>query len=341
MPDPHSSKTLRASVEERLALVPEFADGAFRLVREFQTWQSGKSWILEYASSADPSLPNLLVKLRIGYKSSEAAAAMVQNEVNCLRTLHAMRSSLRARVPVLVAHIPEFNAVVLEKLPGRSFRDLLYQRSNALLGFALAATLLPTAARIGEWLADFQSATESSPSPFDPLQFQDESRALLELCVARGMDAELARTLSLHLDDAAVRLGGLSLRMSAMHGDFTPVNILVDRSQVSVFDLEDYRTRRPIYEDAGTMVAYLAISAESPLYHRNAMRRISAGFVKGLGSNCDRALLGLYAAKAGLYFTAVQLRATGTNPWWRFKQRSRTRAVAQLVQASLAEERRL
>lgn len=312
MTSPHSSQVaesgqlsrngLLAAIERRLREHPLL--GAYDL--EFvRTHEAPYSEVFEYRHRSQPGKPPILVKRRIGYDSTEAAAQMAAREFSALERLQQRSgSALEGTVPPPLALFPEFGALVTEKLPGKDLREILWRQGNRLTGPFRQKRLCRIARLVGEWLGRFHESTRGGLRRHDSGLFMAEVKTWMDQCP--GLESAAAQeiwALSLRVSQPAE---GHAARTAAKHGDFIPVNILVDGDHIAVLDFEDFRDSEAVYEDVGMFRAYLAFMKESARYSPRTMEAMALHFMEGYRDLEQQDLVNLYTVRAALNIAACQ-----------------------------------
>jgi hypothetical protein len=215
---------------------------------------------------------------------------------------------LRTVEPLL--HVPEIDAVLLRYQPGELLSSHLRRaRLRHRFSSRSAETLAGHLGRLGQALRSFQGLSRQDPNLAAWIG-QHRSNANLQRLLQVGDDqfhaaqSLLAPELRQRMDQvyAAAREGMVAESEPApewvgVHGDFTPVNVIVAGDELFLIDFVNTHLGHP-HEDASRLVSYLAYQTRPPLGIPAALvNRLIRQFMAGLGAvdwQSSRSFLYLY-----------------------------------------------
>lgn len=183
------------------------------------------------------------------------------------------------------------------------------------------------AARTGRWLAVFQNATDTGRTTvLDGAAWRADAERWIQKCVESGERKErfanFLYSLDAHLE--AARSRALSYRVTGVHGDFAPWNVLAGSGRIWVGDFYRYSEGNPA-EDAGLFIACLD-ELKCDLFESAArVETLKTAFLEGLGQNraMSPLLLVLARLKATLMLYAWRLESARQNPGYRLRHARR------------------
>lgn len=181
-----------------------------------------------------------------------------------------------------VAHLPQYAALITERLPGRDLSAEL----KATVGRrqrAVPEPLVRACERAGQWLLRFHLATREADRIFS----LDEMRAYIDQRLVRladsgflGFSAGDRDRLLEFFDTQALRVPDEDLAVAAIHGDYSPGNLMVSAARLVIIDFP-----RPLvgslYHDVGHLHLHLEALAQHPRYSRRVARTLCRALLKG------------------------------------------------------------
>src|SRR5207302_36556 len=134
---------------------------------------------------------------------------------------------------------------------------------------------------IGEWLSTFHTATRVEDRKHDHDSYSFELSRLISRCHSFGLSASMLNG----VERAALSLSESSRAclspVAAMHGDFIPQNILVQKDITRVVDFASFCRQAPVYSDLARFVAYLMILGSKPFYCQSILESVTRHFFVG------------------------------------------------------------
>ncbi|HWP59907.1 MAG TPA: phosphotransferase [Candidatus Acidoferrales bacterium] len=210
-------------------------------------------------------------------------AEQARRQYELLQNLWARFQSFDARysVPRPRAIVPEINALLMEKLEGRSLDQLLLREFPAD-GERMGARMRQS----GEWLSAFHRITRRAEAEPVPAQlFFEMNREELEYFLAqaeilwRRPISRVRRT----IEDLAVASAAVSAPVSAVHGDFKLANVISSETRTSGIDIDATRANC-VYLDVAAFLNDLDLIYSHPLnwrYSKAQVRRLQEAFLAG------------------------------------------------------------
>lgn len=285
--------------------MPELCDLNLKFVR---SWRGRHSEITEYAPMNGERRGPVVIKRLTRWKDSADAERLLQREGDVLQRLSALGPPLRGSVPALIRTLPQLKMLVVSKVAGVPFSQVLRQRANRITGAFGEGCVLEIGQRAGEWLRNFHNATRQDDGMFDASVFLAAFDQRITRCSQAGADPGFLQRLSRPAALAAETLDRTTVRMAARHGDFLPQNLLVHAGEIAVVDFENYDENDSVFEDLATFVAYAALLRTSPIYSKTTLTRMADRFIRGYGQPGHQKILDLYVLKAELVILSEYLR---------------------------------
>lgn len=190
----------------------------------------------------------------------------------------------------------------MSEVPGIPLSQILQRQANFVLGSLNVRRMRKYGAELGRWLSTFHQTTAGNPCVRDHLKFMADFDASL-VRSKEWLSARKSRELRQQVEAASQLLGEVTLDVAAMHGDFTPQNILFNRTSAGVVDFASYRATAPIYRDLATFIAYIALLASKSKYHATALGILLKHFLSSYGGNWEPGVLTLFVLNAMLRIT--------------------------------------
>jgi hypothetical protein len=195
-----------------------------------------------------------------------------------------LQASRNLQVVRPVAVYPDLAALVTEEVAGRDLgEELKHQLSRGLRRPNLAG-MQEICDRCGKWLRAFQALTAQAGEPAFSLPEMREyiDRRLRKLTGNGWLGfSELRRQRLLRLfDSRAARVSVADRRVSGVHGDFGPGNVLVERDAMFVLDFSMY-TRGSVYHDVTHFYHHLHLLAFHPRFSRGVGQQLGRAFLSG------------------------------------------------------------
>jgi hypothetical protein len=218
-------------------------------------------------------------------------------EYRALRVLERkLGSDLSHTVPAPLVMFPAEHFVVMGGVPGAPLVRILKRDANRVTGLVRRGVLRRSGRAVGAWLAAFHDHTRRPDIPHDHGAFWRDVEADLDRLVeprSTAFSGQVRR-----ICEASRRLEGRPLRAAGRHADFLPQNILVNGTQVSVVDFENYRPRDVAHKDIGSFLGYLALLEHRWPYLPRALRAVRDGFLDAYGGSSAGVDQQLYTAAA-------------------------------------------
>lgn len=188
-----------------------------------------------------------------------------------LREAAAMRFVAGAGVPKVLAEDPETFTIAMEAAPAgvEMWKTRLF-RGEMDSGVARAAGLTLARFVAATWKSDAAERLFGDQTVFGQLRIDPYYR----FTAARRADA--AEYIGALVERSAAR------RVSLVHGDWSPKNLLVDSGQLWAIDWEVVHYGDPGF-DAGFLLNHLLMKSIAMQRHRVDLARLAMAFVEGLG----------------------------------------------------------
>ncbi|MDT0682636.1 phosphotransferase [Roseicyclus sp. F158] len=157
------------------------------------------------------------------------------------------------RVPRPVHFAPDEGLAVIERVPGRRLQDLLAEADESARRVLLS--------RAAGWLGAYAAGSEKEVT--FGVRFWAKNRAE---AAATGRDAATRAVTGAIADRLAEQVPVLSdriIRQALIHGDFTPLNMLMDETAVWGVDLS-LVTHWPVVRDVATMLVFTSTAHPVP-----------------------------------------------------------------------------
>jgi hypothetical protein len=212
-----------------------------------------------FANRADS--PSVLIKVM----RERASQTMLADEYDRLEKLYA-HPALQGRIPSPVGLFwhNEMRVMVETCLPGTALGNLL-RRKKRHSQAEMAADL----GHVRDWLIDFQCVTAEDARPF--LGPEEVEKRLT------GSGVSLSPRLVSGLMSLAGQARGVSVPLTARHGDFWPGNILIGPTGCGVIDWETVRFGASPFDDLFFFATTYAHDFSAGMNH---LERFRMGFVQ-------------------------------------------------------------
>ncbi len=149
--------------------------------------------------------------------------------------------------------LPELGVAVLSEAPGRRLHDLVPRAAPARRAHLLT--------RSGEWLAAY-TAIRSREASFGP-GFWVERATKRPRVHADAAEIELLERLQRALRARSKAHSGLPVRQAATHGDYVPINMLVDGETFTGVDIQG-ESWLAVARDAARFLVWCALHDDKP-----------------------------------------------------------------------------
>lgn len=208
----------------------------------------------------------------------------------------------------MLAYFPEWNAIVMEKLPGITLREHFVNK-NMLLNLEKECKLILKASyHSGKWLRIFHNQVgKMSWQPLVIDEWLEKVRVDFEYTYPNfDKDADVSSLFN-NFRQSAEKLAGYPVQYSILHGDFHMKNILVmEDGSVAGFDPHSY-SRGPVYDDLtrmaiDTMTLKFHILSLGLLVNKKLNKKCLSSFLKGYftGEEFNQDIFSLFTASAYL-----------------------------------------
>jgi Phosphotransferase enzyme family len=288
---------IQAVIEDAVrAQIVEY--GRLRAVNLAQSNYRAYSKVHRFVLDFERGSLDVCLKLHQRTSSSEARE-WAQEEFSVLGALYAASAVRRKTTELSVVRpllfLPQLPGIVLETHHGAVLNDVLKARRLRWWSRSIRQ-LEEHFEKLGISLREFQRLTVSDPevvevlnglSPIDysPNDFADEADRRFQGAMSLAGNENGASTQRLHevsrrcflekVRDDYPRVGG--------HGDFTPVNVFVLGSRVTLFDFVNFNLGHP-FEDVGRFISYTYFLRKDPLsMARRDVSRLVEAFMHGYG----------------------------------------------------------
>lgn len=232
------------------------------------------------------------------------------------RAAAALRDCDGPRLPRLIGSSGHDHALAFEWLPGVGLDDAIAEP-----GFDERRVLV-----VGRALAELHGHRSSGLRTSDPVARASFARQR-SAWITRVIGSELGMRAHELAERAAAGLAEPAERMCTIHGDFSAAQVLIDREQVSILDLDGSAVGDPV-ADIGSFVATLERRAVDGAIAPARARKLTSSFLTGYeraGHAVDHSRLALW--------TATELIARAPNAFRRPDTRWRERVAALIGRA--------
>jgi hypothetical protein len=185
-------------------------------------------------------------------------------------------------VPDVVAFYPEVPALVCDEVEGATLSALIADGARGIPGAERLSRLEAVCRGAGRWLRFLQAATlvEGQQVSLDEMVAYVDVR--LERIVElrpRGLDADWQASVR-RAFAAAKEPAPADLRVAAVHGDFTPSNIMSDGQRIVAIDLARFGVGS-IYYDVTRLYHQLGLLLHKPWFRPATVARLRRALLAG------------------------------------------------------------
>lgn len=183
-----------------------------------------------------------------------------------------------------LACFPDLQTIITFEWPGEAFNSILKRGIRILSNFTGVSQLEDYCRLCGQWLREFQQITENiNCRPYNHEDMITDIHSKLRLAAqSKLLIGAQADWLIRFVDNMNSSLPG-NIRLSGMHSDFIPSNILVHEGEIVVLDFADFR-KGPIYRDPITFIHALSNYIWTPLVRQRIIRSLQKQFLIGYGT---------------------------------------------------------
>ena len=275
------------------------------------------------------------------YRSSKCGAQGAKNmaraETDNIKYLHALFEKKKLEgIQRPLGDFSDLGAVVTEKPAGMPLQSII-MKAALLPGYADHGLLTTSAAMAGKWLRSLHKITADMPEPFDSQALLKELERLCVSCKGEGLDDAAIRTI---LSGAKRSLSSAkkSLASSAVLCDFTPLNICVGETGISVCDYARMKRRGTSLLDAAQFMACVEALEKYPFCNRSITSEVQESFITAYGVSASeravlrvlkmRALLMMFAQGRTVKESAIRKKVMWATVMKRFIQQAAQRSLA-------------
>lgn len=237
-------KNIQTALREQDSWVPGASDHVPRLKIDGPRYRTARSKIYYCESDLFPT-PVAIKVCRGGESSFEA----LRTEYAALQQLQSMIDETPPlRVPQTYVLLPSADAFVMEWIPYRSMKRLLWRQTTA-------KEFKPTLQQAGKWLRAFHQFSGITTGKLPTHELIERSKQAFDR-TSPGMRTDtLLRTSCTVLRDYHQQIRDIDLDFSIGHGDFTPANLLCGPGETISLDLRAV-TRQATIRDVARFLNY-------------------------------------------------------------------------------------
>jgi tRNA A-37 threonylcarbamoyl transferase component Bud32 len=207
-------------------------------------------------------------------KSSTELKRLIEAEFKILKFLHA--EGLSVVKPLF--YIPEYLTIVTEKRHGHRFQDLLIRKARLYPSVKTINYLEQLCYGCGRWLRDFQQITQTKER-FN-LDILREGISWRINRLDNLFDQRLREKILTYFEEQKEGIDEAYLKVSGVHGDFFPGNILINGEEIVVLDFTMFR-----YGSVYTDLAYFSHQLETlllkPFFRKTIITVLKRAFLMG------------------------------------------------------------
>ncbi|HUQ50487.1 MAG TPA: hypothetical protein VM056_07235 [Terriglobales bacterium] len=239
-------------------------------------------------------------------------------------------------IPRPIGDFSDLGAVVSEKFVGVPLQSII-MKGALLPGYADGGTVGVAASMAGHWLRNFHKSTADMPEPFDSETLLSDLEKLCESCKSEGLEDQAIRTI---ITGAKRSLSGKrnTLPSSALLNDFTPLNIVVGESGISICDFGKMKKRGSSFQDVAHFLACVESLEKYPFCNRNITTTVQDNFLEAYGASAAdlavinvlkmKELLSMFAQGRGGKESAMRKKVMWATVMKRFIQQAAQRSLA-------------
>jgi len=290
--------------------------------------------VIDFADGSERLAAKVYRSSKCGAQGAKNMARAETDNIQYLYTLFAKKKLEGVQRPL--GDFSDMGTVVTEKPAGMPLQSII-MKAALLPGYADHGLLTTSATMAGKWLRSLHKITADMPEPFDSESLLKELEKLCSSCKGEGLDDGAIRTI---LAGARKSLSSTkkTLGSSAVLCDFTPLNISVGETGISVSDYARMKRRGTSLLDAAQFMACVEALEKYPFCNRNITTEVQESFLSAYGVSASerpvlrvlkmRALLMMFAQGRNVKESAVRKKVMWATVMKRFIQQAAQRSLA-------------